>query len=118
MSMEQRRARRVKDELTLTVSYFTNAGENKILHILSRDISSTGVRVRTPDFVPVGTKLKIEAALEQPRRAVTVVGVVRWIHEASGVAMYEAGIEFENLTPEATALLDEYVRQKNKNEQG
>ncbi len=112
METDKRRAVRVREELTLTVSYVAGNGERKVMHMLSRDISTTGMQMRTPDFVPVGTRLQIKAVLERPRRMVEIVGVVRWIREAAGVSMYEAGVEFENLMPEAVSLLKEYVERK------
>ena len=110
--MEQRRDLRVKDETTLSITYSSSVGERRNLQVLSKDISTGGLQVRTPDFVAVGTRLNLQVVLRNPQRLIELLGVVRWIREASGVAMYEVGIQFENAPADALAALAQYVTGK------
>ena len=111
--IDKRRNTRVKDELSLSVSYYGSTGAGKkALRVLSKDISASGVKIRTPDFVPVGTELNLELILPEPRKILETRGICRWIQEAGGVAMYELGVEFQNLSRDDAAALGEYVNRK------
>ncbi len=108
--MDKRRALRVKEEMSLTVTYAAPGGSRKALQVLSKDISATGMQLRTPDFVPVGTRLQVEVLLHTLQKMIQTLGVVRWVREADGLAMYEVGMEFENLSAENASVLRQFIQ--------
>lgn len=111
--IDKRKNTRVKEELKLSVNYYGGEGiGKKILQVISKDISASGVKIRTPDFVPVGTELNLEIVLPNPRKLLEIRGLCRWIQEAEGVAMYEMGIEFQNLSRDGAIALQEYINRK------
>jgi hypothetical protein len=106
-SQNQRRSVRLLEENSLSVT--TIGISPKAIQVMSKDISETGVRVRTPDFIAVNTRLSVEIRFSSPPQSVTVNGVVRWVRELNTMSMYEAGIEFDSPDDETTELLAIYV---------
>jgi hypothetical protein len=108
----QRRSVRILEENSLSVT--TIGGSPKALQVMSKDISETGVRVRTPDFIAVNTRLTVEIRFSTPPRSITLNGIVRWVRELGIISMYEAGIEFDNVDDETADLLARYVSCKGR----
>lgn len=111
---EQRRSVRLLEENSLSITTVGGASgaPRKSLQVMSKDISDTGVRIRTPDFLAVNTRLSVEIRFSSPPLSATLKGIVRWVRHLSTLSMYEAGIEFDALEPDVAELLSCYVGSK------
>jgi hypothetical protein len=101
MEKEKRKAARLpeKAEVTLTLIAQDNVIEcSKIIHHISKNISSGGMRVDCATMIPVNSKLRIDLRLTPGVRVVTAYGRVRWVRCISE-DLFETGIEFVD-TPE------------------
>lgn len=67
----------------------------QVLGSLGFDISKTGLRVRTPEFVPLKTVIDMDVALS-PERIVTCTGLVVWLKLIPFSENYEMGLVFED----------------------
>jgi hypothetical protein len=113
---ERRRDSRINEEDKVVIELLTNGrppGDKTIIYALTKDISPGGVRLTTNMLLPVNTLLKLEIALSQRRRAVQVMGIVRWwarsIYEEE---LFEIGIEFTQISPDDKMLLLEHTYRK------
>lgn len=73
---EKRRSKRLTEENEITIKVVSAdklPPSKKIIYHISKDISSTGARIRTNVFLPVDTVLKIELTLKNPPRMIEAV---------------------------------------------
>lgn len=99
MSLEKRKARRVKKEGKVKISIISNDKSKRgkaISYHLSKDISILGVKILSNTFLPVDSMLKIEVSLTKPPRFITGMGRVRWVKSRYADELFEMGIEFVN----------------------
>jgi c-di-GMP-binding flagellar brake protein YcgR len=113
---ERRRDSRVNEEDKVVIELLTNGqppADKTTIYALTKDVSPGGVRLTTNMLLPVNTLLKLEIVLSQRRRAVHVMGIVRWwarsIHEEE---LFEIGIEFTQISPDDKMLLLEHTYRK------
>jgi hypothetical protein len=96
---ERREFVRLKTRLT---AFFKNPETGKAWRVLTRDISATGLRYSSQDFMEPGT--------------ITCKAVVVWSEMASGLAaanepfMVETGVRFIEMVPATQTLLAQYVK--------
>ena len=115
---ERRRAKRLKEqnEITITVVSGTRRlPRQKLLYGCSKDISSSGAKIRANILLPVDTILKIDFTLKTLHKQITAMGKVKWIKIIIDDESYEAGVEFVNTPDEAIRKLADYISWKQKN---
>ncbi len=110
----KRRDRRVDGENRLTITPLMQGSQSgascrRTIQVLSKDISTGGLRVQLPDFLPVKTRLKVEITLSNPPRYSWTTGEIRWVRKAATSDLYEAGVEFDTCSPDLQRMLREYV---------
>ncbi len=111
---EKRRTARLQEEDEVTIKLLSQEKlppNKKITYQLTKDISSTGARIRTNAFLPVDTLLKIQLNLKNPPRMVTAMGRVRWVRSLYGDESFEAGLEFTDTPSETIKLLTDHIAQ-------
>lgn len=109
---EKRQSKRLEEENEITIKVVSTdklPSNQKVIYHISKDISTTGARIRTNVFLPVDTLLKIELTLKDPPRLVVAVGKVKWIRSLYGDETYEAGLEFNDTSRETIKLLADHV---------
>jgi c-di-GMP-binding flagellar brake protein YcgR len=114
---ERRRTPRIKEENNVTITVISgdeNLPEKKINYYLSKDISTSGIRIQTNIFLPVNTQLKIEVTLKDSPQMITAFAKVIWIKTFSNVGFYEAGLKFFNTSNEMIRQLEDYISWKQK----
>lgn len=115
---ERRRAKRLKEqnEITITVVSGTRRlPRQKLLYGCSKDISTSGAKIRANILLPVDTILKIDFTLKTLHKQITAMGKVKWIKIIIDDESYEAGVEFVNTPDEAIRKLADYISWKQKN---
>ena len=116
---EQRKAKRVKEEAQVTIKLVpseTFTPDKKISYHLTKDISSTGLRVFANSFLPINSTLKIELILEKPHRLISAFGKVRWIKSRYADELFELGIEFVDTPEDHIRALKEHIEQTESSE--
>jgi len=78
---------------------------------LTENISEGGLFIDTHLFKPIGTPVSVTLKLPNSPQAFTATGTVRWIRQYSETSdtVPGMGVRFEDLTPEQTALIREFV---------
>lgn len=116
---EKRRAKRVREEASVKITLVSRdilpAGK-KISYNLTKDISSSGAKIQFNTFLPINTLLKIEIFVKEPPRLISAIGKVRWVKSLYADEWFEMGIEFVDASPEIIKILEEYVKQPEKEE--
>ncbi len=62
---------------------------------MSGDLSESGIRIDTYDFVPLGTELTLQVRLAI-EKVVEYVGRVAWVRKFPFADRYQVGLEFSN----------------------
>jgi hypothetical protein len=78
------------------------------------DLSTGGARIVTSKSYAVGTAIRIRLCLNGTDQSVNLDGVVRWLKEKDGEAVYEIGVEFERLTSQAVLTLIRHLYGRNE----
>jgi len=111
----RRRDRRVKEEDKVVIELLTDGqppAEKTLINALTKDISPGGVRLTTNQRLPVNTLVKMEIVLSNKRRAIRVMGAVRWTRSLYEEALFETGIEYTRISPDDKMLLLEHTYKK------
>lgn len=109
---EQRRAKRVKEEAQVTIKLVpseTFTPDKKISYHLTKDISSTGLRILANTFLPINSTLKIDLTLTKPHKLISAFGKVRWIKSRYADELFELGIEFVDTPKDHIEALREHI---------
>lgn len=109
---EHRRAKRVREEAQVTIKLVpseTFTPDKKISYNLTKDISSTGLRILANTFLPINSTLKIDLILSKPHRLISAFGKVRWIKSRYADELFELGIEFVDTPKDHIHALKEHI---------
>jgi c-di-GMP-binding flagellar brake protein YcgR len=109
---EHRRAKRVKEAAQVTIKLVpseTFTPDKKISYHLTKDISSTGLRILANSFLPINSTLKIDMTLSNPHRLISAFGKVRWIKSRYADELFELGIEFVDTPKDHIDALKEHI---------
>ena len=110
--IEKRKAIRIKEEYKVTTTEISKdklPPDKKIIYGLTKDISSGGVRIQSNTFFPFNTLLKIELSLKDPPRLISAIGKVRWGKSSYTDELFDAGIEFVDMSPDNIKVLKEHI---------
>jgi len=112
MSPEKRRAKRIKEEASVSITLVSKDAltpGKKISYHLTKDISSVGLKIMATSFLPIKSLLKIELALAKPPKLFSAFGEVRWVKSRYADELFEVGIEFVDTPPEIIKILQEHI---------
>ncbi|HSA97385.1 MAG TPA: PilZ domain-containing protein [Acidobacteriota bacterium] len=113
----RRRDHRIVEENKVAISPMTGEvkpGVPTVYHSLTRDISMDGVRLMTGAGLEPGARVRLDITLGRSRKRVRAVAEVRWVRELYGQDVYDVGLRFVNLDPDAeVALMDHIFGGKN-----
>jgi c-di-GMP-binding flagellar brake protein YcgR len=114
---ERRRDIRIIEENKVVVSMMTGEvrpGVPNIYHSLTRDISMGGLRIMTVAPLDPGARVRLDITLSRSRKRIRAVAEVRWVRELYAREVFEAGLQFVGLEPDAEfALMDHIFGGKN-----
>lgn len=86
---------------------FRGAGASTALSGRITDLSSVGLFIATPQFVPLGKQVHLEFTL--PTGPVEAVGEVRWIARGANIAEPGFGLRFLRLSANSARAIDLHV---------
>jgi len=76
---------------------------------LAKDISQSGLRFNSGNFIPVGGQVKLQIKLGQEDRVLDVLGKVVWVKYVPSFDMYQMGVVFEGDASYAQWNIARYV---------
>jgi c-di-GMP-binding flagellar brake protein YcgR len=109
---DRRRDVRIAEENKVSVSLMTGEvrpGVPIVYHSLTRDISMGGVRIMTVAPLEPGARVRLEITLSRSRKRIRAVAEVRWIRELYDREVFEAGLQFVGLEPDAEFALMDHI---------
>ena len=109
---EKRRDVRIVEENKVVVSLMTgevHRGAPTVFYSLTRDISMGGVRIMTVAPLETGTRVRLDITLGRSRKRIRAIGEVRWSRELYGHEVFEAGLQFVGLEPNAEFALIDHI---------
>lgn len=109
---DRRREVRVPEENKVVVSLMTGEvrpGAATVFYSLTRDISVGGVRILTSARLEPGTRVRLDLTLGRSRKRIRAVAEVRWTREVYDGEVFEAGLQFTVLDPDAELALMDHI---------
>jgi len=109
---DRRRDVRLIEENKVVLSLMTGEvrpGVPGTYYSLTRDLSMSGLRVMTSAPLEAGTRVRVELTLARPRKRIRAVAEVRWVRDLYGGEVFEAGLEFVGLDPDAEFALMDHI---------
>lgn len=109
---DKRRDVRIVEENKVVVSLMTgeiHSGTPMVYYSLTRDISMGGVRIMTVAPLEVGARVRLDITLGRSRKRMRAIGEVRWARELYGKEVFEAGLQFVGLEPNAEFALIDHI---------
>ncbi len=109
---DKRRDVRLVEENKVVVSLMTgeiHPGTPTVFYSLTRDISMGGVRIMTSAPLEPGARLRLDLTLGRSRKRIRAVAEVRWSRELYGHEVFEAGLQFVGLEPDAEFALIDHI---------
>jgi c-di-GMP-binding flagellar brake protein YcgR len=108
----RRRDTRIIEENKVAISLMTGEvkpGAPTVYHSLTRDISMDGVRLMTQAHLEEGARVRLDITLGRSRKRVRAVAEVRWARELYGQDVFDVGLRFVNLDPDAEVALMHHI---------
>jgi c-di-GMP-binding flagellar brake protein YcgR len=109
---EKRKEKRISEEDKIVLNLIPEGdvpGSTETYYSLTQDISAGGVRIVTDSPLLVDSNVRFEIALSKTRRLVSGIGKVRWLNRLFEDRVFEAGLEFIELSPEGVGAILENV---------
>jgi c-di-GMP-binding flagellar brake protein YcgR len=109
---DTRRDVRIFEENKVVISLMTgevSPGVPTVYYSLTRDLSLGGLRIMTGAPLEIGARVRVDITLARPRKRVRAVAEVRWVRDLYGREVFEAGLEFVGLDPEAEFALMDHI---------
>jgi uncharacterized protein (TIGR02266 family) len=109
---EKRKEKRVEEEIKVAIKLLPEdkyKHDKNVVHALTKDISSGGVKIVTDKLLPVDTMMKLELTLAKIRKLVEVTAKVRWVNRLYDDDVFEMGLEFVDTPAKSVMLLLEYI---------
>ncbi len=104
---ERRRFVRIPESSSISYRIMPNI---KTGDYLTKDISQGGIRFFVHNFIPRGSLLKIRLNLKNISFSFEAMVRAVWIIEEPRSERYEVGVEFINISDEATKHLINYIK--------
>ena len=109
---EKRGARRINEKTEVTISP-TSADDldldKKVARCLTENISIKGIKIQSEKFLPIDSVLKIQLALRDPTRLISVWGKIRWVKKLKACEVFEMGIEIVGTSREDIGILKRHI---------
>lgn len=109
---DRRRDVRIIEENKVAVFLMTGEirpGVPTVYHSLTRDISMGGLRIMTVAPLETGNRVRLDITLGRSRKKIRAVAEVRWVRELYGQEVFEAGLQFVGLDPDAEFALMDHI---------
>jgi c-di-GMP-binding flagellar brake protein YcgR len=109
---DRRRDVRIIEENKVVISMMTaevRPGAPTVYYSLTRDISIGGVRLMTVAPLEAGARVRLEITLSRSRKRIKAMAEVRWVRELYAREVFEVGLQFVGLEPDAEFALMDHI---------
>lgn len=103
---------RLVEENKVVVSMMTGEvrpGVPGVYYSLTRDISMGGLRIMTGAPLEAGARVRVDITLGRSRKRIQAVAEVRWVRGLYAGEVFEAGLQFVGLEPDAEFALMDHI---------
>ena len=103
---------RLVEENKVVVSLMTGEvrpGVPTVFYSLTRDISLGGLRIMTGAPLEAGSRVRVDITLGRTRKRIQAVAEVRWVRGLYADEVFEAGLQFVGLEPDAEFALMDHI---------
>jgi len=104
---ERRKYIRIPESTEIT---YRRVPETKVSGYITKDISQGGIRFFIHEFIPVNSILKVRVRLKKNYFTFEALVKVKWIKEDPTGNRFEIGVEFTEISTEASKCLVDYIR--------
>ena len=104
---EKRQAKRIR--VNLPITYELLGTERLSGKTVSRDLSTTGLRMNMPSFFPTESSFLIKLNFPEVNKIIEGIARVVWSQRITFSDQYQAGLHFSELNPYFKKWLQEYV---------
>lgn len=109
---DRRRDIRIIEENKVVVSLMTGEvrpGTPTVYYSLTRDISTSGARIMTVAPLEAGARVRLDITLGRSRKRIRAIAQVLWVRELYGKEVFEVGLQFVGLEPNAEFTLIDHI---------
>ena len=109
---DKRREVRIVEENKVVVSLMTGevrASLPGVFYSLTRDVSMGGLRIMTVAPLEAGARVRVDLTLGRSRKRIRAVAEVRWVRDLYAGEVFEAGLQFVGLEPDAEFALINHI---------
>ena len=100
---ERREHQRVPYDGPVTAQPIPQGLMSRTCPMFAEDLSETGLRVSSPEFVELGSQLLVSLFKRVPKEEVRTVGTVVWAEKLDGKEGWRLGLSFDAPSPATTA---------------
>lgn len=111
-STDKRKDKRIKDMSGVAFQPMLENSEDHtktLCQAIIHDISLGGIRVLCDNFVAVNTPIKINLTLDRSHKFLSMYGKIRWVRSQNDGESFEYGVQFEQITPQDSMNLLQYL---------
>ena len=105
---ERRYSKRLKVNLPVTFQHL--GGLKHFGETVTKDISSTGLRINMDGFFPTKSNFLVKLRFPEVSRIIEGIAKIIWSHRISYSDQYQAGLEFYEMSPVFKKWLEEYIQ--------
>lgn len=109
---DRRRDIRIVEENKVVLSLMTGKvrpGVPNVFYSLTRDISMGGLRIMTVAPLEIGARVRLDITLGRSRKRIRAVAEVRWVRDLYAREVFEVGLQFVELEPDAEFALMDHI---------
>lgn len=106
MIYERRQYIRVLEEAEITYKILS---ESRTSMFITKDISQGGICFYVQEAIPESSLLEVRFSIEKIPFSFKTVVKTRWIRKVPNADCYEVGVEFTNMSEQATQYLMRYI---------
>jgi c-di-GMP-binding flagellar brake protein YcgR len=109
---ERRKAPRIQEDSEVTITIAAKGSgfpEETVIHNRGKDISTSGIRIKSNIILPIDTLLMMDIKLKYLQQKIGAMGKIKWIKIIVEDESYELGVQFVSSPREARQKLAEYI---------
>jgi c-di-GMP-binding flagellar brake protein YcgR len=95
---ERRQFARVRFDGSIGVEQIPQSLRSRRWHLMSEDLSEGGLRLSSPEFLPVEQRVLLDLDPPVMDAPVRVVGTVVWVEQVAYAAQWRVGVAFDELS--------------------
>jgi c-di-GMP-binding flagellar brake protein YcgR len=112
LQRERRRFVRVPFDCAARAEQIPRPSPDHVCRMLAADISEDGVRLSSPEFLPLESLVLLDLDTPSPANSIRAVGRVAWAEQAAYEDRWRVGVQFSELSDDARSQLRSIIRRQ------